>query len=462
MKRLFSLLVLVTSILQAQHTIQGKITPQNENTWVALYFIESGNQKFITHTDVKKEDKQDSKVGVFELKLPKNSKIGSYRITYAKGFVDFVFNNEDVEMEFNPRYPEQSIIFGKSLENKTYQEYLDAQELVQTKIDSLQMDYFKNPTEELKENFKKEVAKLIDIQNIYEKKTEEMYVNTFIKASKIDNPKQPLDDQNVYRNDVIKTFFDNVDFNNQTLINSPFLINKVSDYVFFLNTADTQSLQQKLYKKSIKNVIDKANTTDLKKIFSQYLISVFTDRKNSEIVDWLFMNYYDKLPRSHRSEDFRRKKLESLKVSVGRFAPDFSWEENGKKLKLSTLDDGKKYLLIFWSTQCSHCVKEIPEIYEFMKDKKDVSVIAFAIEENDLDFNSWKNNRLYKWHNVLGMNPKGGNKFENKTVRDYLIDSTPTYFVLDENKKIIATPYIAKDVKDYFKEKTTNKKTKKK
>ena len=57
---------------------------------------------------------------------------------------------------------------------------------------------------------------------------------------------------------------------------------------------------------------------------------------------------------------------------------------------------------------------------------------------------TWQNykQRFPNWHHVLGLN-----KWENKIARTYQINSTPTYFVLDANKKIIANPEKLVDLK---------------
>jgi len=140
-------------------------------------------------------------------------------------------------------------------------------------------------------------------------------------------------------------------------------------------------------------------------------------------------------------------KLSLFAAEVGRIAPDFSWKENDKTLTLSKLDDAENYLLIFWSTTCSHCLREIPKIHEFLKENKKVKVIAFSLEKEKYGWENYKQN-LNGWHNVLGLN-----KWQNKTARTYNIVSTPTYFVLDANKKIISKPEHLKDVKLFFTEK---------
>ncbi len=460
MKKLLSLLILTTSFLHAQHTIKGKMIPPQDNLWVALYQIKNAKPKFITYKpinkSVKKTNGTEQEIGAFEFNMDENTEVGAYRIIYGKdGYADFFFSNEDIEMTINPLEPEY-IEYKKSFNNEIYTEYINDKDVIQQKIDSIQYKYIQQPNEELKELYKKDVTLLEAIQKDYEEKTKEYYISPFITSSKYDYPLLPFESADDYYQHTINTFLKNIDFNNDTLQNSLFLINKIYQYIFYINITEDTKQQQELYKKSIQTIMDKATSDKLKKIFSEYIIDAFTTKNNSQIVDWIIEQYYDKLPANLIDNEFKRKCLEALRVSIGRIAPNFSWKEDNKTMDLASLDDGEKYLLIFWSTQCSHCVKEIPKLYDYMKQFKDVSVVTFAIEDDLLDFNDWNRNKIYTWHNAVGTNPKG-NKFDNKTVSEYMINETPTYFILDKNKRIIALPYLLKDIKNYFKNTEKNK-----
>lgn len=457
MKKVIILLLTFTaSIVNAQYTVKGTMTPPEKNDWVFLYKIEGAKQKFITNSTIKFEDVSiggnTQKVGRFQIDLPADAETGAYRATYRNqgaGFVDFFFNKENIEFVFNPQYPEESVVFTKSRENKVFREYLEALALTQRGVDSLQVDYLKTKSKNTKKAYKKALKAQEEVQEIYEGKSQGMYVNTFIKASKSANSSSIFDNAQDYLNHVTGSFFNNVDFSNKKLYNSPYIIDKVTNYIFYLNIAEKQTLQQELYNESVDKVLGLIKDKKVKKDILEYLIARFTNFRNSELVDKLFAEYYDKLPSDLQDAKFKNDKLAELLASVGRTAPDFSWKEDGKSYKLSSLNDGENYLLVFWSTQCSHCVKEIPELHEYMKPYKSTSVVAFAIEENDLDFNAWVKNKLYDWHNVMGTHPEF--RFKNETVQKYRIDATPTYFILDKNKKIIAVPNYLEDVMDFFK-----------
>ncbi len=452
MKKILSLLVLVAATVNAQYSIKGTMTPPEKSDWVMLHKLQGIKPKYIANTTIKFDtitvgaDKQI--LGKFSFKLPKGTESGAYRITYKNkggGFIDFLFNKENIEFIFNPKFPDESVVYTNSRENKLYSEYVEKTAEAQKKVSLHQVEYLQSASKESKKAYKKELKALNDLQESYENKSEGMLAHSFIKASKKYNPSSVTSDPQEYMEVISDHFFKYVDFEDKTLYNSSYLVDKIDEFVFYSNYSEDQITQQKLYKKSIAKVMEELPKKGIKKEIIEYLATRYAEKRNSEIVDWLFSEYYDEL--ADKNEAFKAKKLDELSVSVGRQAPDFSWKEGSKNYQLSQLKDGKNYLMIFWSTGCPHCVREVPEVHGFMKKHNATSVISFAIENNVADFNKFKP-KLGGWHNVVGTHPEF--KFDNEVVRKYKINATPTYFVLNEQKKIIAVPNTIEDVKKFF------------
>lgn len=448
MKKILVFVLFISSFAQAQFTINGTITKSLDTDWVLLYRIEGAKQKFVQNATIQKDtvlvDGQKQTINTFKFVLPLDTKIGSYRATYkteGDGFVDFIFNKENVSFAFHPEYPEQTAIFSESIENSTYKNYLNEISKKQQKLDSLQITAIQNPDLDLSKKYRKTLSKIHKIQQKYMAETEGMYVQPFIKATLRANPPEIKTTAKNYMANMTNTFFNNMDFSNETLKNSSFLVDRATDFIFYINYSEDQETQQKLYKKSIETVFSKINDVVFKKEVITFLIGQFESSKNLEIIDFLFENYYDKLPEGLQNKTFAKEKKALFATEIGRIAPNFSWKENGKKLELSTLNEAENYILVFWSTDCSHCLREIPELHTFLQDNKTIKVVAFSLERNDVGWNSMKTN-LPNWHHVLGLN-----KWENKIARTYNIMSTPTYFVLDATKKIIAKPDSIEDVK---------------
>lgn len=429
MKKLFLLLFLVSFSLQAQYKISGEMKPSEKYTWVILYKIEGARQVFVKSGKIVN--------GKFSFVLPTNAKPGAYRVNYkteGNGFADFLFNKEDVEFTFNPEKAEQTIHFSKSTENKLYQEYINVVSTQQYKTDSLQIDYLKNQQTKTAGLYETQLAKIADLQKQYLAKAKGKMVYDFIKATNRYNSVVIAKDSQEYLKSINDHFFDTIDFNNQTLYNSTFLVDRITDYVFYMNYSDDATKQKELHDTAVKTVLEKAKTETFKKDIIEFLITQFVNANNIDFADYLLTSFYEKLPIKIQSTEFKVNYLERTVVSIGRIAPEISWKTNGKNYKLSTISEANNYVLVFWSTGCGHCLVEVPKLYAFTKGIKNSKVIAFAMENNDSEWNKMRQN-FTGWHHVLGLK-----KWENPIARTYQIYATPTYIVLDKNKKIIAKP----------------------
>ncbi len=451
-KKILPFLLFASTIIVAQNSVTGVMSPKLESDWVILYKIEGTKQVFVNNTKIKTDTilvgGKKEVAGSFKIQLPLSAKPGAYRATYrleGAGFVDFFYNKKDVSFIFNPDYPQETIAFSDSSENKFYKDYINAITEVQQKLDSIQVVALQNPDLQLSEQYKNAYNTVNKVQQDYNIKSKNLFVAPFVKASARTNPAEILTNVNAYLSHIKNTFFDKLDFTNKALVNSSFLTNRILDYVFYINYSDDLEKQQELYKSSVNTVLSKIKSPTYKRDIIEFLVEQFEASKNLEMIDYLFDNHYNKLSINIQNTKFKTDKLALFAAEVGRVAPDFSWTENGNSIKLSTLNDAEHYVLVFWSTGCSHCLREIPQLYTYMKTKPNMKVVAFALENDAYVWETYKKANLKGWHNVLGLN-----KWENTTARTYQINATPSYFILDKNKKIIAKPNEIEDVKAFI------------
>lgn len=443
MKNILFAFVFFSTVVNAQYKVKGTLNPVEKYSWVLLYKVEGAKQVFVENTKIEKEGNK----GIFQFTLPENAETGAYRVTYdmkQNGYVDFLFNKENIIFSFDPRDSESSITFQNSRENKMYRQFLADISLAQYKVDSLQIAYLKNPTQINEESYKREVVSIAKLQDSYSKAAKGMMAYDFIKATDRYNAKEVAASSTEYLNGVLTHFYDKIDFTNKNLYNSSFLVDRVADYVFYMNYSDNKTQQLKLHKKAVDVSLSKISNLSFKADVIEFLVSQFSALKNVDMVDYIMNTHFDKLPKENQNAEFKTRIIQEIAVAIGRTAPDFSWEEDGRMLSLSSLNDGQNYLLIFYSTECSHCLREVPQVFDFMKNNKSTKVVAFAMETTDETWTNYIKN-LPNWHHVLGLK-----KWENKVARTYQINSTPTYFVLDANKKIIGNPDTAADVKTFI------------
>ena len=421
--------------------------PVNEDfKWMALYQLKGSKQVYIDNVILEN--------GKFSIEIPENTPVGMYRLRYKmdnESFVDFIYTNENVEVQIDASNASESVKFLTSEENILYANYLNETTELKEQLSAIQYSYFSLKTEDEKNSSAKlyeiYLLKYTETQQQFEENSVGKLANHFIKAGKKYYASHLIENPQEYLNSEKSHFFEYINFQDETLINSTFISQNVLDYVFYLNVSEDIEVQNMLYKNAINEVFDKLNDNNqLKSELVTSLLYAFSNIENLTIVDYIQENYYDTLPTEYKNDADIKTLLEHLKTAIGRTAPDFSWEENGKTKSLHQINGAETYILVFWSTSCSHCLNEIPKLYDYLKENTKVHVIGIALENNATEFNKYKV-KLENWTNVLGLG-----KWENPIAINYSIVSTPTYFILDANKIIVAKPELFEDVKAYFEE----------
>lgn len=114
---------------------------------------------------------------------------------------------------------------------------------------------------------------------------------------------------------------------------------------------------------------------------------------------------------------------------------------------LYSLDANYK-IIIFWSYDCGHCATEIPKIYKFYKEYKDILGVKVMAIHSGIDLKQWKEKiSMLKldWLNVNGL-------VANYDWHEYFdIESTPVVFILDKDNRIIGKKIPADNIENYIK-----------
>lgn len=440
------LLFLAFFTTKAQDTIKGKMKPIKNYSWVILYQLKGVHQNYVANAPVKN--------GKFELVIPKGKESGMYRILYDNKknlFLDFIYNHEDVDVVFHPDYPSILAEYKSSDENRLYQKYLDSISDKFNALDSIQVVYFKNKNTKsdsiLNHYYHKKLQEAKKTQKHFESNSKEKLANHFIKANNRYYAKNLIKNTNQYMDTLRAHYFDYVNFKDSILERSSFFMDRILDYITYLHTSNDTKKTNELQKKAIDDVLKIINKTTLKKDLIESLIYLYAQQENKEIVDYLSEKYYTKLPVSLQDAEFKIMISDFFKTTIGQPAPDISWDVYGKKYDLYQLPENDYYIILFWSSTCSHCLKEVPKFNEFLKDKKNITTLAIGLEDDESKAN-WKELTFDLSninHHILGLG-----KWQNKYSRDYGITGTPSYFILDKNKKIIAKPYDLEAIKEFF------------
>jgi len=415
-KKLLTIALLFPFFCFAQHTLKGNFVPKENFSWAILYQItETGT---LYSKDARVVD------GLFELSLDSTMPKGTYRLVYGvpqkeKAF-DIIYNGaEDISFTFSEA---EGVLFTASEENMSWLSY-------QSEMSGLAQDILKSY--ETNDSDPDEVMALFTqqstLQEVYEKNAQNLLVNQFISASAPYIPKK-FESLKDYRTGLKNQLISSIDFKDPMLQKSSFIANRLVQYI-----GGEKDIE--LVSKAISSASDSYQKNLLHQLWDNYVALEKPTLANA-IAEPYLISLAHKLGDANLSQALDTYK----RLSIGAKAPNFSWEietANTKKSQsLHDYDAAKNYILVFWSSSCSHCLAELPKLQKFANTlpKDAYKVIAFGLEEEPYD---WKNEtyRYPEFEHVLGLG-----KWENKVGNAYNIAATPTFFVLDTDKNFIKKP----------------------
>ena len=443
-KHLFLLLFICSYAVQAQYSINGTIDPDHDYSWILLYKLENGEQSYIANADVVD--------GEFNFKIDEKEPSGIYRAYYQienQLYVEFIYNKEDVTFSFDPNNPDVSISFSESEENNIYHDYYETIKSKQQNLDSIQVLYFKSADkktdETLEKTYKKYLAELKSEQNRFEKSSEGLLANHFIRASSQYNASSPHKQPDAYLKTIKEHFFDAMDLSDSILNHSTFVNDRLNDYIFYLNQGEDEESENELQKLAIdKAVLWIGQYWEILSSFEEDLLETYLISENVEMINFVMERYYKNLPKAYQNQELIKKTESTLLTALGSIAPDFSWESDGQTKSLYGLSGTDYFIVLFFSSNCPHCQMEIPEFYKFISGIENIKVVAVGLEDEK---QSWAvmTKEYNEFINILDLD-----KWSSKKVKDYGIEAIPTYLVLDAEKKILAKPEDFNELKSMF------------
>ena len=422
MKKILFCIAFLPTLLMAQHTVSGVFSPAKEFTYAFLYHATPTGSNYIGRSKVETD-------GSFTIALDSSATPGIYKIVYGvpveDNNFDFIYNGkEDISLTFDL---DKGLDFKASNENKLWSSYTKSMELVNKAISNF---YQKESTD--KNAFKDIFKTLKDTQEGYENAAKGTLALTFIKANRPYIP-TAFEDISTYSNNLKRTYLQNVDFENPLLQSSDFLTDRVVAYIFGMSNHATNET----YKTDIAHLVElmaKASDT-VKTSLLQIIWQHFSDANNDTMANYVTDTYLLNLAKEigySKLVDF----LTAYKNnSTGNRAQNFNIKnlDTGKTTTLYDLTGAERYLIIFWSSTCSHCAEELPKVKDIIPEN--TKVVAIGLEDG---MEPWQDaiKNYPNFIHVLGLK-----KWDNSIAKAYNIDATPSYILLDKDKNIIAKPY---------------------
>ncbi|RRB02003.1 TlpA family protein disulfide reductase [Larkinella rosea] len=252
---------------------------------------------------------------------------------------------------------------------------------------------------------------------------------------------------NYYRNH----FFDGFDFSDGRLEYTPFLQSKIDRYMKELTVQTVDSLIP-----AADYVVNKAKANkDILRYTIWYITNQYEEQKKVLNTDGLFIHMAEKywlsgiMPVSDTSTlTSMRDRVKILKpLLAGKTLPNVTLKDTLGHLQALHNVKAEYTITFFYDPECGHCRESAPALKKFYdKNKaKGVQVYAVAISKSEALWKKFiREFKLQSLINVYG--PSAPVDYKNK----YDVYSTPTVYVLDKDKKILARRLPVEDLEGYF------------
>ena len=242
-------------------------------------------------------------------------------------------------------------------------------------------------------------------------------------------------------------YFDRVKMNDPALIYSPVYTQKTLTFLsFFREPAASRSKQEDLFTRAVDRLMTEAGADpEVSGFILNFLIDGFEKSGLDNVLLYIADNYLEENCETDNSR-VMKDRLEAYKrMKTGERVDDIVLPGlDGKPHRLSDVD--RNYvLLVFWASWCPHCRDLMPRLrewYERNADDSGVSIYAVAIDSSLAGLEEYMMEHELPWVNVYE-----SDGWDGRVVRRFNIYATPSMFLLDRNRKILAKPVTFKDFK---------------
>ena len=398
------------------------------------------------------EGKENLPGGLYLILLPGQQKL--VQLVYSGKETDFSLQTDTSRIV-------KSMVVKGSEENKIFYEYQQELANLSEEANALDLEKKLKPDQVSKSLIDKKLSDLQQKVTAYQKKFLADHAETFtaklLKVTKepeippapvlANGRKDSIWVFNYYKNH----FWDNFDFTDERMIRTPFLQPKLERYVKELIVQVPDSVN-----KDADALVKKATAAGNKDLRSQIIWYITSEYENPKVVgtEGVFVHMAEKYYLSGEMEvsaDAVKRigeRVNSMKpLLVNQVIPDLTLSDSDKKPMSIHGIKADYTVLFFYSPTCGHCKEAAPKLKEFYDEEKTkgVKVMTIATDQSPEDWKKFVED--YKLEDLY-------NGYDSTLKHDfrteYDVYTTPTIYVLDKNKKIIARKMPIEQLDDFF------------
>jgi thiol-disulfide isomerase/thioredoxin len=258
-------------------------------------------------------------------------------------------------------------------------------------------------------------------------------------------------------------YWDNVVFNDNRLLRTPFFEAKLDEYFKNYVSREPDSIIEELqYMLTVAKTGKEIYPFLLFKFTNKYISPEFMGQ--DKVFLHIFQNFFSKgdtvLLNNESKKAITERAYSIMANLIGNPAPPLNLNTIDNK-SFSLYNSPAKYTFIaFWDPTCGHCKEEMPRVDSFYtKNWKQLGVQVIGVNTNVKELASWKQfiteqhfdaGWLHAYQTDAAYNAEI-NAGKPTTIRQlYDVFKTPTFYLLDKDKKIIAKNLTVEQFHDFL------------
>jgi thiol-disulfide isomerase/thioredoxin len=387
-----------------------------------------------------------TQTGMYRI-IPETS-LNQSRRNATMNTLDIIFNHEDISIKMVYPWLQDSLVILESGENKAFFGFLKQENLIQRKLDLLQNMLAQYPSDD--ELYGSVIKRSNDLQKEKQqaiRQTCELYKGTFA-AALIALRQTPFLDASLNESErqayYKQHYFDELDFSRKDLIYSSAYTHSVVRYIMLCrNPALPQPELEKEFMKAVDIVLNNTNKDpEVYDFMMNYLMEGFERLKLDNVLKYIADNYMSTVCKTDNSSTLLRRMESYSKMAAGMQAPDIIiGNTQNQEIRLSAIE--KPYtLVVFWASWCPGCEELMPKLKTwYMSKDVDMEILAISLDSIKADWDESVEKNGY--HFLNGCDLQG---WKGKAAGEYFVYATPSLFLLDRNRKILAKPMSFEDL----------------
>jgi peroxiredoxin len=396
-------------------------------------------------------DSMESASGFFYFMFSGDEPPGIYRIIYSdringvlseNRFVEFIYNRENIELEVSHDGRDPVPQFGNTLENAVYSTFMEFELNYESRLMSTYQQLYPVDSSERCMNatrlYDTLQVKRIRFMDSLTALYPDLYAVRIMNAFR--SPFTPGNLSHQERIDTLKkSFFNHSRIDDPLLLNAPVYSFKIVDYLS-LYKVDTFSLQeqQDSFMVAVDAIMEHVSADpEVESFVVNFLWEGFELLRMERVQDYLAENYMAESCESDLAELVRQRMEGYERMTPGNLAPDFVIRDvEGKSHQLSRMEH-PYVAVMFWASSCEHCREMLPELHDWYlrENHLGIEVVAISIDTSATDFQQYVEGLNPAW--ITARDPLG---WTGKIAGDYGVYATPTLFLVDYDRVIVARP----------------------